>query len=193
MTWDWFKINWMYAALVASLLLFALVPLLYEQFGLPLLLVYIQLPIYMLHQLEEHHQDRFRLWFNEVLGGGREALSTSAVVFINVVGVWIVNLLALYLAHFASIGYGLIAVYLTLVNAVVHIAGAIIQRRYNPGLLTAIALFLPVGIWALRVISLLPNVPLVDHAAALGLVVLLHGAIVFYVKVRIAAPSLGNP
>jgi len=48
------------------------------------------------------------------------------------------------------LGFGLVAIYLPIVNAFVHIGGAILTRRYNPGLITAIVLFLPigaVGIW----------------------------------------------
>lgn len=184
---DWFRHGWMYAGLVAGLVLLALVPVLAGMVSLPLLAVYVQLPAYMLHQVEEHHRDRFRLWFNRVMAGRREALSTSAVVFINVVGVWAVDLLALYLARFAGIGWGLVAVYLTLVNAVVHITGAAVQRRYNPGLFTAVALFLPLGFWALREISSAPGVTATDHAVALAVVIALHAAIIVHVKRRVAA------
>jgi len=60
---------------------------------------------------------------NDLLAGGREVLSTPAVVVINVVGVWVVILLALYLARFVGLGLGLIAIYLTLLNALVHDTG----------------------------------------------------------------------
>jgi Protein of unknown function with HXXEE motif len=133
MSMDWFARNWMYAGLVAVLFLLALVPLLVGAWSLPLLLVYLQLPIYLVHQVEEHHGDRFRQFVNDHIAGGLPALTTPAVVFINVPGVWGVNLLALYLARFVDLGLGLIAVYLTLVNALAHVASTLVLRRYNPG------------------------------------------------------------
>ncbi|MGO4838649.1 HXXEE domain-containing protein, partial [Rhizobiaceae sp. 2RAB30] len=163
MTKDWFFRNWMYAGFVAGLFLLVVTPIFAGVLSLPLLLIYLQLPIYMIHQLEEHNHDRFRLWANEVIGGGLEALTPPAVVFINVVGVWAVNLVALYLSYFVDVGLGLIAVYLTLINAVVHILGASVLRRYNPGLVTAVVLFLPVGIYALTVVSHAPGVTATDH------------------------------
>jgi hypothetical protein len=96
--------------------------------------VFLQLPLYMLHQFEEQDNDRFRIFFNRTIGGGREVLSPGAVFIINVPGVWGVIAASFYLAAHAQIGYGLIAVYLTLVNGVVHIVTGTASRCYNPGL-----------------------------------------------------------
>lgn len=187
MTKDWFQHNWMYAGFVAGLFLFAIVPLLVTAWSLPLLLVYLLLPVYMVHQLEEHHDDRFRRWVNEVMFGGRDVLTTPAVVVINVVGVWAVDLAVVYLAAFVGLGLGLIAVYLTLVNGVIHIAAAVAKRAYNPGLVTSVVLFLPVGLWALVAISAAPGVGPADQAIGLGAAVLIHAAIIVHVKRRAAA------
>jgi Protein of unknown function with HXXEE motif len=186
---DWFLHNWMYAGFLAGLFLLAVVPIFAAAIGLPLLLVYLQLPVYMLHQLEEHYDDRFRKYVNDFLAGGREALSTPAVVVINVVGVWVVILIALYLSRFVGLGLGLIAIYLTLVNALVHIVQAAVQRGYNPGLATAVALFLPVGIWGLMVVSATPGVTTTDHVVGVAVAILIQVAIVAYIKQRVAALS----
>jgi len=186
-TKDWFQHNWMYAGFVAGLFLFAIVPLLVTAWSLPLLLVYLLLPVYMVHQLEEHHDDRFRRWVNEVMFGGRDVLTTPAVVVINVVGVWAVDLAVVYLAAFVGLGLGLIAVYLTLVNGVIHIAAAVAKRAYNPGLVTSVVLFLPVGLWALVAISAAPGVGPADQAIGLGAALLVHAAIIVHVKRRAAA------
>src|SRR5262245_22838194 len=186
---DWFLHNWMYAGFLAGLFLLAVAPVFAAAVGLPLLLVYLQLPVYMLHELEEHDDDRFRKFVNDLLAGGREVLSTPAVVVINVVGVWVVILIALYLARFVGLGLGLIAIYLTLVNALVHIVGAVVQRRYNPGLATAVLLFLPVGIWALMVVSAAPGVTATDHVIGLAVAILVHAAIAVHIRQRMAALS----
>ena len=87
MSMDWFERNWMFTGVVAGLFLLSLVPLLAGGWSLPLILIYLQLPIYLFHQLEEHYDDRFRRFVNERVAGGRQALTTPAVVFINVPGV----------------------------------------------------------------------------------------------------------
>ncbi len=70
--------------------------------GLAIALIYVQLPIYMLHQLEEHAGDRFRTFTNTVIGHGKEVLSPNATFVINSLGVWVFDLVALYLAVFVS-------------------------------------------------------------------------------------------
>lgn len=191
-TTEWFSHNWMYGGFLAGLFLLVLTPVAAAPVGMAFVLVYLQLPIYMLHQLEEHHDDRFRRWINDAIAEGREMLSTPAVVVINVVGVWLVDLIALYLARFLNVGLGLIAVYLTLVNVAFHLVAGIIQRRYNPGLITALLLFVPFGIWALMVVSAAPGVGIADQLIGLAAGVLVHAAIIGYARMRVAALSKGN-
>jgi uncharacterized protein with HXXEE motif len=184
MSKDWFEHNWMNAGFITGLFLLTLVPLLVGVWSLPLLLVYLHGPVYMLHQLEEHYDDRFRRFVNDHLAGGLPALTTPAVVFVNVPGVWGVNLVALYLARFVDLGLGLIAVYLVLVNAVAHIVSAVVLRGYNPGLVTAIVLFFPLGLCTLYAMA---GVTMTDHAIGLGVAVAIHAAIMLHVKQRVRA------
>jgi Protein of unknown function with HXXEE motif len=181
MNGEWVKHNWMYAGVVAGFFLFAMVPLFAADWSLPLLLVFLQLPLYMMHQLEEHAGDRFRTYVNTRVAQVADALTTDAVVVINLPLVWGVDLVVLYLARFAALGFGLIAVYLTVVNALLHVVMAIRFRGYNPGLATAVVLFLPFGIWGLVVLSQSPGVGLGDHILGLGLAVLVHVAIAVHV------------
>jgi Na+-transporting NADH:ubiquinone oxidoreductase subunit NqrE len=109
------------------------------------------------------------------------------VVVINVPLVWGVDLVATYLARFVDLGFGLIAVYLTVVNALVHILAAVRFREYNPGLATAVVLFLPLGIWALVAVSAAPGVGIGYHALGLGFAVLTHIAIAVHVLRRARA------
>ncbi len=181
MSGAWFDRNWMHAGFVAGLFLLTLVPLLARGWPLPLVAVYLQLPVYMLHQLEEHQGDRFRAFVNDRIAHVPDALTTRAVVVINVPLVWGVDLVVLYLARFVSIGLGLIAIYLTLVNAFVHIAAAVRFRGYNPGLATAVVLFLPVGIYGLVVVGAAPGTTPADHILGLFFAVVVHVAIAVHV------------
>jgi hypothetical protein len=187
----WISSNWMYAGLIAGLFLLALVPLLAGVWGLALLLVYLHGPVYMLHQVEEHAGDRFRRFVNLHIGHGRDVLTTSAVVWINIPGVWGINLAALYLAQLVDIGFSLIAVYAMLVNALVHIIAATVLRSYNPGLGSAVVLFLPLSLSTGWVLAHTPGVGAFDHAIGLAVAVLIHVAIIVHVLRR--AESAATP
>ena len=173
---------WVYGGVLAGVLLLALLPVISKGWPGALVLTFLCLPSYMLHQYEEYDDDRFRLYVNREMGKGRELLTHAAVFVINVPGVWGVVGLAFVLAARVDLGYGLIGGYLLLVNALIHIAAALVSRAYNPGLWSALFLFLPVG--GACVVSIVRA----DHgswpmqALGLGIAFAIHLAIVVYVK-----------
>jgi hypothetical protein len=173
---------WVYGGFLSRVLLLALLPELARNWSTALLAVFLQLPVYMLHQYEEHDNDRFRVFVNRMMGGRKEVLSHGAVFLINVPGVWGVIAASFYLASYVGVGYGLIAVYLTLVNAVAHIGGAVVTRSYSPGLATAILLFLPVGVFGVRELQRTGEVGWDHHLLGLLVAVGIHVAIVVYVQ-----------
>jgi len=175
--------HWLMGALAGAPLLLALAPLL--AFPAWLFWVFLQQPIYMVHQLEEHIGDRFRRFVNERLAGGKEALTPAAVAVINIGGVWTVNAASLLLAGLWHPGFALVAAWLTVVNAVTHIAASVKFRGYNPGLVTSVVLFLPAGITALVLVSREPRVGVAAHLGALLAIVALHAAIILHVKRRL--------
>jgi hypothetical protein len=181
----WVYPNWPYAGLTASLFLLAVMPLLWSSWNAGLLIVFLQLPIYMIHQVEEHHRDRFRTFVNEHVAGGRNALTVESVVVINLGGVWAVDLIVLYLAHFVRPGLGLIAIYVAIVNAFVHAMGALVLRAYNPGLVTALLLLLPAGCWGWWILAHDGRAAIDDHLLGAGIAILLHAAIVLFVILRL--------
>jgi Protein of unknown function with HXXEE motif len=184
--WTWLvrQWQWPYAALFTAAFLFALLPFIAGGAGGLLALVFVQLPIYMLHQWEEHAGDRFRMYANRVIGGGREALTPTATFWINCLGVWAVDLAALYLAWAITPAAGLIAGYLALVNSLLHIGPALVRREYNPGLVTAVVLFPFAGGWC--VLSVGATCGLLPHLIALAAAIGIHLLIVAYVATRLA-------
>lgn len=184
--WNWLVRDWQWpaATLFAAVFLTVLAPLVALSAGLLLTLLYLQLPIYMFHQFEEHTGDRFRLYINRTIGHGKEALTPSATFWINSLGVWLVDIVALYLAWLISPSAGLAAGYLAVVNAVPHIGMAIGKRQYNPGLVTAVTLLLPVGLGCVIAVGLSSSwqAHLVGLAVAIGV----HVAIIVYVARRLA-------
>jgi Na+-transporting NADH:ubiquinone oxidoreductase subunit NqrE len=98
----------------------------------------------MLHQYEEHDNDRFRRFINQQIRKG-EALTPLAAFIINVPAVWGLIGISVALAATVRLGFGLIAIYLIVVNGAIHVIHAVIIRGYNPGLGTAVGMFLPLG------------------------------------------------
>ncbi|MEO1279811.1 MAG: HXXEE domain-containing protein [Planctomycetota bacterium] len=170
--------HWIVATGPVAVVLVLATPVIAQYCPTWLLMVWIQLPVYMIHQCEEHQRDRFRLWVNNRLGGGRELLTLRDVLVINLPGVWGVNAVSLLLAAFVQPGLGLIAVYLTLVNAIAHVAAAARFRAPNPGLWTAIGLFIPAGIGGLLAINRAGEGNLAMHGIGLGTALAIHIAIV---------------
>ena len=177
--------------MAAGPLLLALVPVLAGRWDPVLLAVFLQLPIYVLHQVEEHWHDRFRRFVNGHLAGGREALTPRAVLVINVGFVWGFDLAALYLATFVHPALGLLAIWLALVNAAVHGVAAAVLRAYNPGLVTALLLLLPTGLWGWTVLRGAGAAPLWAHGMGILAAILVHVGIVVHVRRRVAGLGAG--
>lgn len=181
--------NWVYGGALAGLLLLSLAPLLAPCWPLVVFLTFLHLPVYMLHQYEEHDDDRFRRYVNLNLGKGKELLTGADVFVINIPGVWGVIAIALYLAAKVNLGFALIAVYLVLINGVGHIANAIALRAYNPGLYTALFLFLPFGAYSLWQVQRAGAGALQFHIIGLVVAIGVHAAILIHANRRRLAPA----
>ena len=177
----WLCRNWVAGAGFMAIALLLTAPLV-SGAGRGVLLIFLASPLYMLHQVEEHAGDRFRAYVNGVVFGGVEALTVADVLWINLPGVWGINLAAVYVAWLAGAGWGLAAAYLILVNGVAHLGMALRFRSYNPGLATGALVFVPFGV----TVALLVPAPPAQHALALAIAVGIHAAIIVRVRFNIA-------
>lgn len=123
----------------------------------PRFLSLVLLTAYIVHQFEEHWVDLFGQtyafygYLNAFLSGltgsesGTEFMSPTSIFVINTSLVWLVGSLGIWLGRdhiFATLCMAAIVV----VNAVSHIAASFIGGGYNPGLLTGIVIFVPLGV-----------------------------------------------
>lgn len=175
---------WVYGGVLAGLMLLGLTPVLTQGWPMPEVLVFLTLPIYMVHQYEEHDADRFRHFVNMTMAGGRDALTPLAVFVINIFGVWLPLAACIVLMRSHDAGLGAFAAWLLLVNALLHIVTALRGRGYNPGLVTAVFLFIPLGLAVLA--ALWAEATATQILAGLVLAVALHAAIMIHMKMRIA-------
>lgn len=192
--YDWMvtQWHWPYATAFASIILLLFIPLLFSidpAEAIIVSIIFAQLPLYMIHQWEEHRGDRFRLWVNAHVGRGREVLSRPATFIINSVGVWGVDFLAFYLAVYVDAGWGLIALYLPAVNAVGHIIPAVATRRYNPGLWSSVFGFVPLSWGGIVYLSRALEPTFFMQAVSLGVAIAVHVAILGYVQSRLHAET----
>jgi hypothetical protein len=179
--------HWVYGGFLAGLLLVGLTPLVAADWPTWQTAVFLQIPVYMLHQYEEHDADRFRAFVNARIVGVPDALSRRAVFAINVPLVWGWNLAALWLAVLAGPGFGLFAVYLTLVNAAIHAVAWIALGRPNPGCYTGVTLFPLAGAFGLWAIHAAGGGAWPLHALAIAAAIAGHALIVVHIKRRSAA------
>ena len=180
--------NWVYGGFLAGLVLLVLTPLFPAGPNGATMLVALALPVYMIHQYEEHDADRFRRFVNLRLGGGHEILTLADVFWINIVGVWALLAADLWLTARVSPGWGLFAAYFLIANAALHIAQAIHLRCYNPGLGTSLALFLPLGLAELAAFQ--PVATAAESLVSAGVVFAVYAAIVARVRSRMNRPAL---
>ena len=126
---------------------------------------------YLFHQFEEHWIDALgdhyafysatNALLNHLLGFKDhpvEILTPEAIFVINTSLVWMVGAIAIWCSPtllFPSLALAGI----TFINAVVHIISGIVMQAYNPGLLTAIFIFVPLaGSYYLQTFKRLPHV-----------------------------------
>ena len=169
--------NWVYGGFLAGVLLLLMTPIFARNWPQVLLATFLCLPAYMLHQYEEHDNDRFRRFFNEHFGKGREILSPMAIFLINVPGVWGVIAVSFWLAAALNPGFGLIAAYLLLLNAVIHMVTAAALRGYNPGLATGVLFFVPLGGYCIATIQESGSGSAWMHVTGLVVAIGIHAAI----------------
>ena len=122
------------------------------------LIAVLLLVAYIIHQFEEHwidllgHQYAFYGDVNQllltVLGAPSEAirpLTPEAIFVINTSLVWLVGAIAIWRTP-KHVFPTLAMAGITLINGMSHIVMGIAQQSYNPGLLTAVVIFLPLAI-----------------------------------------------
>jgi hypothetical protein len=157
-----------------ALVLMLLGPLVRSGAGRAVSLVYYQLPLYMFHQYEEHGHGAFRREVNRMLPANRAPVTSRKIFWINITGVWVVDLVLLYVVRYLKPAAGLAAPYLAVMNGLFHIVGALRARRYNPGLLTSILFLVPFGTRGVGALARETKASRRDHVGGIGFAALLQ-------------------
>lgn len=176
----WVVENWSRMALPFAVLALVSLPIFSGGGNLPLILLYTLLPVYMIHQYEEHARGRFVEFFNETVGRGREVLTKVSAFWINILEVWVVFLVSFYLARYVALGFAFVPIWLTLFNGLTHVIASLSLRRYNPGLYTSLALFFPWGLFLLVYFAGVVASDVLFNAIGILAAIVGHAVIVVY-------------
>ncbi|MBS7545373.1 HXXEE domain-containing protein [Ancylobacter oerskovii] len=160
----------------------------------PVWLAWAAMAAYLIHQFEEHGIDAegahyaFRGMLCGTFGHADAAscpIPPAFITAVNIPVVWVAGpAYALLGRHRPALALAFFSV--PAVNAVAHIGPALAERSYNPGLLTAALLFLPLSLWAFRVALATPGLGARAVIATLAGGVLLHAVLLLSLKAYLA-------
>lgn len=147
--------NWAHAGLLIAVYVTLLLVSVAQCLDPYVFLVWLQFPVYLVHEFEEHAwPGGFKTFVNKNVFGiqnADEPLTDARVFWINILGVWVLFPVAAFATQFVNPLYGLLAPCFGLFNASLHIVWALGLRRYNPGLLVSAFLNYPTGIYTIFV------------------------------------------
>ncbi len=109
---SWFvdDYGWARMSLPFAVLALCSLPIFLTANNLSLILLYTLLPVYMIHQYEEHAHGRFVDFFNSTIGQGYNVLTKVSAFWINILEVWVLFIVSFYLAKYVALGLAFVPV-----------------------------------------------------------------------------------
>jgi Protein of unknown function with HXXEE motif len=189
---SWIIDNWSRLALPLAILALCSLPIFLTADNLPLILLYTLLPVYMIHQYEEHAHGKFVEFFNATMGKGYSVLTKVSAFWINILEVWVAFLVTFYLARYVAVGFAFAPIYMTLFNGLTHVIASLALRRYNPGLYTSVLLFFPWCVFLLVYFIRITPSSLLFNGIGLLVAIIGHAIIVVYALRRRSKLEAGS-
>lgn len=181
---NWLYNHWAKISLLLAIVMTLLVYILITPGNFLLFLIWIQLPIYLLHQFEEHNWNGFKNYVNRSVfkvEDGDFPLNDKIIFWINIPIIWIIIPTFSALSS-VNILYGLWIPYFAVLNSLTHVVVSIRNKEYNPGLIVSLILGIPVGIYTLTVFYSEINVPIIVSTISVLFAVLLHLMVFGYIR-----------
>jgi len=142
----------LYLAIFASVSLFTF----RGQFDVALLLIWLQVPVYFLHQFEEYiFPGGFIRYLNiDILGASTPdfPVTRTFAFWINVPIIFVAFPVTAFLAGKVGLALGLWVVWFSILNAFSHVV-IFFKQGYNPGFAVSATLNIPVGVGTLAYIA----------------------------------------
>ena len=179
----WIINNWPKSTPFLAAYLTILLVLFVMKQNFALFLIWIQTPVYFLHQFEEYIlPGGFVRFFNtKMLGSAKEnfPLEEKASFWINMPIIFIAFPLSAILAGQFGLSIGIWTAYFSIINAASHI-GMFLRHRYNPGFWVSLLLNIPFGIYTVYYFASNQIIPITGHIIGLLIALAVQGTIMIY-------------
>jgi hypothetical protein len=183
---NWLYNNWAKLSGLLAIIVTVLIYIFINPSNLLLFLIWMQLPIYLLHQFEEHNWNGFKNYVNRNVFKVKEddfPLNDKIIFWVNIPIVWILIPIFSGLSHL-NIMFGLWIPYFAVFNSLTHVIVSVRNREYNPGLLVSLILGIPVGIYALIIFYSYIQVPVLISALSIFFAILLHLIVFGFIRMN---------
>lgn len=181
---DWLYKNWSKLSLGGAAVLTLLIFLFIKPSNTLLFLIWIQIPIYLLHQFEEHSRNGFKNYVNKTVFKVSDEdypLNDKNIFWINIPIIWILMPLFAILSSINPL-IGLWIPFFGVINSLSHVIFSIVNRQYNPGIIASLVLGIPVGIYALMTFYSSLTISYIITGLTVGFAIILHLIVLLYIR-----------
>ena len=148
-----------------------------------LFLLWLQTPVYWLHQFEEYvYPGGFARFFNcKLLRSDRDDWPVTKMfsLWINIPIIFIAFPLSAILAGIYGLGWGIWMVYFSILNALSHVI-MFPRFGYNPGFVVSLLLNIPVGIYTIYTFADREAITPAAHIAGLVIAIAIQGGLMIW-------------
>lgn len=160
--------------------------------GFPLFLIWIQIPIYLLHQAEEYLiPGGFIEHLNKILTGEATKegpLDESRAFRINVLLVWVIfPIFSAFTTYFNNLNIGMYLLYFSVANGLMHVLNGIRLSAYNPGLIISFFLNVIIGLYSIMVLQGTGTIWWPNHIFSAIIAILVNVWVVVSMKLKMEA------
>jgi len=145
--------NWAQAGMLIAIYVTLVLLCMAPQLDTYLLLIWLQFPVYLVHEFEEHaYPGGFKNFINKMVFHIQDQdipLTDKRVFWINILAVWVLFPLTAVATQYIDPALGILTPCFSLLNASLHIINGVGRRLYNPGILISIFLNYPIGLYTL--------------------------------------------
>ena len=147
-----------WARMCLFMAIFMSLPLIFffNQIGSVAFWIWIQTPLYLLHQFEEHFQGGFKKFINQRIFKIMDAdfpLNDKLIFWINIPFIWIMFPLVAIISV-SHPAWGILLPIFAITNASLHFIGFFaLKFTYNPGFLVSTFLNIPLGLYTIGILT----------------------------------------
>jgi hypothetical protein len=180
---NWLYRNWAKLSIFLAIILTILIITLIKNNYL-LFLIWIQIPIYLLHQFEEHFNEGFKNYINNKVFGvekGEFPLNDQNIFWINIPIIWI--LMPLFgLLSINNLLFGLWIPFFALINSLSHVIFSLRNHEYNPGIIVSILLGIPISTYTIYIFYTYLKIPVFISLISILFAIIIHIIIFSYIR-----------